>query len=216
MSSFLKKLLKNKKSDLNNYSPYVKLNDNECSKLLGDRIEFKLWSAQRHLDKLIEIENKYGGIMGENKIYAEDELDCYFAQIIGARDALLMLINQKLGLNLSEQNVLLKTIRDKLDSQQKRYIIKELDALDDDKTSWYSILNEFRNKSIHRSILNKMAKVGLHDNINNNTSSSNVKNYFLMPTDYKDSMDKEITEFLTDCIKEMLELIRTIKKNAGI
>ena len=91
--------------------------------------------------------------MGTNRIYAEDELDCYFAQIISARDASLMLINEKLGLNLAEPSVTLRTIRQKLDSKNERHIMKKLDDLDDNKGSWYSILNEYRNKSIHRRAL---------------------------------------------------------------
>jgi hypothetical protein len=79
--------------------------------------------AQKHLDKLVKIENNYGGIMGKHRIYAEDELDCYFAQITGARDALLMLINEKLHLNLSEKNVHVKSINEKLESQNKKHIL---------------------------------------------------------------------------------------------
>ena len=116
--------------------------------------------------------------MGTNRIYAEDELDCYFAQIISARDASLMLINEKLGLNLAEPSVTLRTIRQKLDSKNERHIMKKLDDLDDNKGSWYSILNEYRNKSTQRSILNKKTAVEISEDIKNNTSSSNVRNFF--------------------------------------
>jgi hypothetical protein len=80
--------------------PYGEIEEEQVRKLLGDRIEFKLWAAQRHLEKLNEIENAYEGIAGKYKIYAEDELDCFFAQIIGARDSLLILINDELVLGL--------------------------------------------------------------------------------------------------------------------
>ena len=80
MSSLLKKVLQSKNDNLKDQqSHYPKLEENEVSKLLEDRIQFKLWSAKKHLDKLVKIENNYGGIMGTNRIYAEDELDCYFA-----------------------------------------------------------------------------------------------------------------------------------------
>ncbi len=208
--------MKSKNHSLKDNSHYPKLEDNEVSKLLGDRIQFKLWSAKKHLDKLVKIENNYGGLMGTNRIYAEDELDCYFAQIIGARDTLLMLINEKLHLNLSEKKVYIKSINEKLDSQNKKHILKELNDLSCDKTSWYWILNELRNKSIHRSILNKKAAAHISENINDKTSSSTVKNYLLLPPDYKNSMDNEITVFLSDCIEEMRILIENIKKDAGI
>ena len=215
MSSLLKKVLQSKNVNLNDHSHYPKLEDNEVSKLLGDRIEFKLWSAKKHLDKLVKIENNYGGIMGKNRIYAEDELDCYFAQIINARDALLMLINEKLLLNLLEKDVNVESIKKEL-KIKKQNILKELNDLSSDHTSWFWILNELRNKSIHTSILNKQAVASMSENTNDNTSSSNVKNYFLLPPDYKDPMQKEIIVFLYDSIEEMRKLIENTKKVAGI
>ena len=215
MSSLLKKVLQSKNINLNDHSHYPKLEDNEVSKLLDDRIEFKLWSAQKHLDKLVKIENNYGGIMGKNRIYAEDELDCYFAQIINARDALLMLINEKLLLNLLEKDVNVESIKKEL-KIKKQNILKELNDLSSDHTSWFWILNELRNKSIHTSILNKQAVASMSENTNDNTSSSNVKNYFLLPPDYKDPMQKEIIVFLYDSIEEMRKLIENTKKVAGI
>ena len=200
----------------NDHSHYPKLEDNEVLQLLEDRIQFKLWSAQKHLDKLEKIEKKYGGIMGKNRIHAEDELDCYFAQIIGARDALLILINEKLTLNLSEKSVNVESIYQKLNSQNKNHILKEIQNLSIDQTSWYWILKEYRIRSIHRNILYKQVAVSLFENINNNTSSSTCKNYLLLPPDYKVPMQKETIVFLSECIKEMRKLIDTIKKDGGI
>ena len=117
--------------------------------------------------------------MGTNRIYAEDELDCYFAQIIGARDALLMLIKEKLNLKLSEKDVELGSINSELKKKEKKQkIMKRLNKLSSDTTSWYWILNELRNKSIPRSILRKQAAPSISANINDNTNSSSVKNYF--------------------------------------
>jgi hypothetical protein len=44
---------------------YSEIESDIVKKLFDDRIEFKLWAAQRHLDKLEKIENSYGGIMGK-------------------------------------------------------------------------------------------------------------------------------------------------------
>lgn len=74
-------------------------------KILSDRISFKLHAAESHLDKLKSIQKKYGHIMGKGRIYAEMELDCYFAQIIGAKDSLLMRINEDVGLGIDDKNV---------------------------------------------------------------------------------------------------------------
>jgi hypothetical protein len=95
-------------------------------KLLEDRIEFKLWAAQRHLDKLEKIEKSYGGIMGKNRIYAEDELDCYFAQLISAGDSLLNLINSKLELDIKEEEVGLTRINTELKKRGKQNIVTDL------------------------------------------------------------------------------------------
>src|SRR2546422_2622620 len=57
--------------------------------IISDRVTFKLYPAQHHLNKLKRIQRKYGHIAGRGKMYAEMEIDCFFAQIIGAKDSLL-------------------------------------------------------------------------------------------------------------------------------
>ena len=48
--------------------------------------------------------------MGKHRIYAENELDCYFAQIMSAKDSLLMSINDKFEFELDERHVNLSSI----------------------------------------------------------------------------------------------------------
>jgi hypothetical protein len=67
--------------------------------ILSDRTSFKLYAAQNHLNYLKDIQHRHEHIIGEGRINAEMELDCYFAQIIGAKDSLLMRINEKIGLS---------------------------------------------------------------------------------------------------------------------
>jgi hypothetical protein len=127
-----------------------------------------------------------------------------------------MLINEKLTLNLTEQEVTIKSIDKELERIGRQNIFGELNKLRFDPNSWYKILTELRNKSIHRNILTKKAAVNISENINNNTSSSTVKNYLLLPPDYKDSMKQEITEYLGESIDNMRNLIDNTKKVAGI
>ena len=87
--------------------------------LLSDRVNFKLFAAEQHLSRLRDIEKNYGGIMGRRRVYAEMEIDCFFAQIIGAKDSLLVQINEKLGLGLSIQNAKVENINPKLKSLNK-------------------------------------------------------------------------------------------------
>ena len=190
-------------------SHYVEVEPGEVKRFLDDRIEFKLWAAHRHLDKLEKIEQSYGGIMGKNRIYAEDELDCYFAQIIGAKDSLLMLINGNLKLNIPEDKVTLKTVSEKLEKIDKQEIIDELNALNCDRNSWYWILRKLRNRSIHVSILRKQAKVNV------GTVPSIVKNYLLSPPDYNIPMEKETIKFLTESLTNMINLIERTREKVN-
>lgn len=67
--------------------------------LLTDRIKFKLFAAKKHLDNLIQIDRKYNNILSD-RLNSEQEIDCFFAQLIGAKDALLVHINGKLNLGI--------------------------------------------------------------------------------------------------------------------
>jgi hypothetical protein len=69
------------------------------------------------------------GYIGASRLYAEMELDCFFAQIIGAKDSLLMRINEKLGLGVDDKVVNLDEVYNRLKSQDKEYIVKELKTL---------------------------------------------------------------------------------------
>jgi hypothetical protein len=146
--------------------------------------------------------------MGKNRIYAEDELDCYFAQIIGAKDSLLMSINKRLELNIQEDKVTLYTVNKELEKRNNQDILYDLNKLDCDKSSWYSVLGKLRNRSIHThtltSTLRKQAKVNVGVN------PSTVKNYLLLPPDYNSPMDKETIVFLSENLVNMRRLIEGI------
>jgi Cthe_2314-like HEPN len=198
------KVIISRKTNVIVCSHYSEIESDIVKKLLDDRIEFKLWAAQRHLDKLEKIETSYGGIMGKNRVYAEDELDCYFAQIIGAKDSLLMSINKRLELNIQEDKVTLYTVNKELEKRNNQDVLYDLNKLDCDKSSWYSGLGKVRNRSIHISTLRKQAKVNVGVN------PSTVKNYLLLPPDYNSPMDKETIVFLSENIVNMKRLIDTI------
>jgi hypothetical protein len=191
---------------MNVCSHYLEIDPGQLKKLLEDRIEFKLWAAQRHLDKLEKIEKLYGGIMGKNRIYAEDELDCYLAQIIGARDSLLTSLNERLKLNIQEDKVTLKTINEELEKRNNQDILYDLNRLNCDKSSWYWMLGKLRNRSIHVSTLRRQAKVNV------GAKPSTVKNYLLSPPDYNSPMDKETIVFLSENLTNMRKLIDRIKE----
>ena len=182
-------------------SHYEEMDSEQVKKLLGDRIEFKIWAAQRHLDKLEKIEKFYGGIMGKNRIYAEDELDCYFAQLISAEDSLLNLINSKLKLDIPEDKVTLARINTELEKRSMQDLVTDFNSLNRDESSWYWTFRKLRNRSIHISPLRKQAKVNV------GAGPSTVKNYLLSPPSYEPPMYKETIVFLVESLNNMRNLV---------
>jgi hypothetical protein len=59
--------------------------------ILNDRIKFNL-TLLKNTDNLIQIYHKYNNIL-RYRFYSEQEIDCFFAQLIGAKDELLVHIN---------------------------------------------------------------------------------------------------------------------------
>jgi hypothetical protein len=131
------------------------LSDSETKVLLSDRVAFKLFAAEQHLIKLRGIDSKHG-IITKNRIYAEMEIDYFFAQIIGAKDSLLVKINEKFDLNIPINEVNLDTVYRKLKRIGRGDLLLDLKRMADDKESWFWLLNELRNHSIHRNILNNI------------------------------------------------------------
>jgi hypothetical protein len=147
------------------------LSDSETKALLSDRVVFKLFAAEQHLINLKSHDSKYG-IITKNRVYAEMEIDCFFAQIIGATDSLLVKINEKFGFNISINEVNLDTVYSKLKCIGRGDLLADLKTMASDKKSWFWLLNELRNHSIHRNILKKQISVHLVEDVNTNTSSS--------------------------------------------
>jgi len=72
------------------------------------------------------------------------------------------------------------------------------------KESWFWLLNELRNHSIHRNVLNKQISVHLVENVNTNTSTSSKPGvYFLVnPRDEeKLPMKKQVIPYLEESFK---------------
>jgi hypothetical protein len=121
------------------------------SSLLTDRVKFKLFAAQMHLNKLQEI--KIDQLIADKvdpRVPLELEIDCFLSQILGAVDCLLMLINMKLDLGISIEKLDLATIQSALNAGTKNIgLLTELhEALE--RNSWLWILREFRNQTMQR------------------------------------------------------------------
>ncbi len=99
------------------------LSDDEgrIKRLLNDRVEFKLYAAEQHLNRLIEIENAYGDIAKYNaRIEVEMEVDCFLSQLIGAVDSLLFQINDRLNLGISTNQVNFANVKSALSDKTKK------------------------------------------------------------------------------------------------
>ena len=191
----------------------------KSQEILTNRINFKLYAAKQHLDKLKAIEKKHGHI-GKRRLYAEMEIDCFFAQIVGAKDSLLMKINEELKLGIDVREVDLDEVYTKLKWTNKEHILKELKTLSCQKGSWFWLLNELRNHSIHRNMLNKQISVSQFEDVNTGTSNGGIPRvYFLAnPLDKnKVAMDKPVIEYLEESLGNMKNLINnTINKEPAL
>ncbi|MGD1837559.1 MAG: hypothetical protein ACPKPY_05825 [Nitrososphaeraceae archaeon] len=202
------------------------------NRLLDDRIEFKLYAAKYHLNNLITIKKTHGGFGGMQRIRSEIEIDGFFAETIGAVDAVAILINEKLKIGLNINEVTINKVIDKISNkknQSNSRLLKELNAFKNEinykiknkqrsKITWFERFYELRNHSIHRNMLQKSKHVyvAIHDNVNNNKTSSNLNVIEYFPTDPRNPNSKHmkisIIRYSADLIKRIENKINKIRK----
>ena len=134
-------------------------NPNRISKkLLEDRIEFKFYAAEKHLQILSDMEAK--GETPNNsqgRLNWEIEIEELLFHLIGAMDYLLVRINERLNLKLETRKVTAINVCKKLRLKKRNDLIKELWDLSNPRNpvrSWLKILTDLRNTGTHRSIIN--------------------------------------------------------------
>jgi hypothetical protein len=121
-----------------------------------DRVEFKLYAAQFHLNNLVSLEDKLIGnnmIANMGSLQIEVEIDCFLAQIIAAIDALLVQINNELGLGIGIEKVDLSTVQSALNSKTKNIdLLSELHRASD-YNNWMWLLRKLRSETLHRNLM---------------------------------------------------------------
>jgi hypothetical protein len=181
-------------------------------RLLNDRVEFKLYAAEQHLNRLKEIENAYGDIAKDNaRIEVEMEVDCFLSQLVGAVDSLLFQINERLDLELPIDRVNFPDVQSALSAKTKK--IDLLSPLDRARQqgNWYYMLSELRNQLVHRTFLKKV--ISVHDlptkprqvrflNIQRESEGGNP---------FDRVMDMEIIQYLEKNLQQVRELIFSIR-----
>jgi hypothetical protein len=167
-------------------------------KLLEDRIEFKFYAAEKHLQILSDMEakgetpNNSGG-----RLNWEIEIEELLFHLVGAMEYLRLRINERLNLKLETQKVTAITVCKKLRLKKRNDLIKELWDLLNPRNpvrSWLKILIDLRNTDTHRSIINVSSAGG-------NTRITFVE-------DPKSEL--EIIPYLDDRIQRMRDLIDNI------
>jgi len=169
-----------------------------AKKLLEDRIEFKFYAAEKHLQILSDMEAE--GESPDNsqgRLNWEIEIEELLFHLIGAMDYLLLRINERLNLKLETRKVTAINVCKKLRLKKRNDLIKELWDLSNPRNpvrSWLKILTDLRNIGTHRSIINVSFAGG-------NTRITFVE-------DPKSEL--EIIPYLDDRIQRMRDLIDNI------
>lgn len=166
--------------------------------LLENRIEFKFYAAEKHLQALTDMQAK--GETPNNSVGRlnwELEIEELLFHLVGAMDCLLVRINERLNLGLENRKVNAINVCKELRLKKRNDLIKELWYLlnpHNSVRSWLKILTDLRNTGIHRSIIN-ISFAGGNMNI----------------TFVEDPQaDSDIIPYLDDRIQRMRDLIDNI------
>ena len=181
-------------------------------RLLNDRVEFKLYAAEQHLNRLKEIENAYGDIAKDNaRIEVEMEVDCFLSQLVGAVDSLLFQINDRLDLGIPIDGVNFADVQSALSAKTKK--IDLLSPLDRARQqgNWYYMLSELRSQLVHRTFLKKVISVHDLPPKPRQVRFLNIQREFEGGNPFDRVMDMEVIQYLEKNLQQVRELIFSIR-----
>ena len=187
--------------------------EGHIKRLLDDRVEFKLYAAEQHLNRLKEIENAYGDIAKDNaRIEVEMEVDCFLSQLVGAVDSLLFQINDRIDLGIPTDRVDFANVQSALSAKTKK--IDLLSPLDRARQqgNWYYMLRELRNQLVHTTFLKKVI-IPVHDlpPKPRQVRFLNVLREFEGNNPFDHVMDMEVIQYLEKNLQQVRELIYSIR-----
>jgi len=182
------------------------------SSLLTDRVRFKLFAAQMHLNKLQEINiDQLIVDKVDPSIPLELEIDCFLSQILGAVDCLLMLINTRLDLGISIEKVDLATIQSALNAGTKNIgLLTELHEATE-RNSWLWILREFRNQTMQRPS-KEVQDFLLEDRATSTSSKDQNKS----AGTYDEYINKNLVTYFERSLGKVMELIDIIRMKESL
>ena len=176
------------------------------SNLLLDRVEFKIFAAEEHLNNLKELELNFPNMEEiDVAIQMELEIDCFLAQLLGSLDCLLMLINTRLELGIASGKVDIATIQSALNARTKNIsLLTDLHQASE-HNSWLWILKEFRNQTMQRP--SKEVQDLLFEDI-----TTSIKEGLNMSIHTSDKyINKNTIGYLQQSVNRVRELVNSIR-----
>jgi hypothetical protein len=185
------------------------VSEDKATELIEDRIKFKLYYAEEHYNQLVNYQEEEGGEFLKtfaSRVRFEDELECSLAQLIGARDALLFRIREKLRLQLKDKDVHLSNINRKLFHTKNQRLLCELSSLSQDGF-WLDHIIELRNSGIHRTNIPIRKSITIDANLGSRTTTSSP---WRITFTFEDGQSLELIPYVKDSIDKMKLLIKSI------
>lgn len=175
------------------------------------------------MSNLKELEKNGSGISSAAvpRVMWEMKIECLLAHLVGAVDALLIRINDKLGLGLKDFQVnsspsRMKEINQRLNSLGKSNLLIPLNDSQDpgDNTEnppkdpgWLWILKDLRNQGMHRKLINIHTVASIHEQINSGDSWSDKNRVYLITNP---QTNLEIIPYLEESLVKTRDLIAAI------
>ena len=166
--------------------------------LLEDRIKFKIFWAEKHLQNLKsfqKVEEVNSSL--ETRVKWEHEIECLLFFMLGAKDALLVRICDRLGLNIDEdKRADIDLIIPKLKTIRKEAILNRFNKLRSQPNNWFGDMNKNRIVGTHLALIN------IH--ISRHSGAAEEKRTMLK---VQSERNLGIVFYLEKCLGEMKDLI---------
>ena len=178
----------------------------DISNLLNDRVEFKLYVAEKLLNNLQEIVGKNQNTENQrNELQTEMDIDCFLVQILAAIDALLIQIDIKLELGIATEKVDLDTIRSALNARTKNIsLVTELHKASE-YNNWLWRLKEFRNQTMQRPAV--QVQDNFFKNIKDISSELPTKST-AVPGEY---LNEDLIPYFKESVRRVRQLVNSIR-----
>jgi len=167
--------------------------------LLEDRIKFKIFWAEKHLQNLKsfqKVEEVNSSL--ETRVKWEHEIECLLFFMLGAKDALLVRICDRLGLNIDEdKRADIDLIIPKLKTIRKEAILNRFNKLRSQPNNWFGDMNKNRIVGTHLALIN------IH--ISRHSGAAEEQKRTMLKVQSERNLG--IVSYLEKCLGEMKDLI---------